>query len=333
MKKIDIHTHILPEHIPDFKSLFGYGGFIHLEHHCPGCAKMMRDGVFFREVQANCWDAEVRQTEFSKQGVSQQVLSTVPTMFSYWARAKDTAYLSKILNTHIAELVSEFPDAFIGLGTIPMQDTDLAIEALEDCKKMGLAGVQIGSNVNQKNLHEAEFFPIFEAAQDLNLSIFVHPWEMMGQEHMAKYWMPWLVGMPAETTRAICSFIFGGIFERLPQLRVAFAHGGGSFPYTLGRIAHGHAVRPDLCAMDNEKSPIDYLGKFWVDSLVHDSKTLQYLVDLMGKEKVCLGTDYPFPLGEDNAGELIDSTFAELPSTKEYLYYKSALAWLGLEEK
>lgn len=332
MKKIDIHTHILPEHIPNFKEMFGYGGFIHLEHHCPGCAKMMRDDKFFREVQANCWNAQTRINETEKQGLTQQVLSTVPTMFSYWAKAEHTAYLSRFLNEHIAQIVEEFPQSFIGLGTIPMQDTKLAIEELKACKNMGLVGVQIGSNVNQKNLNESEFFEIFEAAQDLNMSIFVHPWEMMGEKDMAKYWLPWLVGMPAETTRAICSFIFGGIFEKLPNLRVAFAHGGGSFPYTLGRISHGHKVRPDLCAIDNENTPESYLGKFWVDSLVHDEKTLKYLVDVMGKEKVCLGTDYPFPLGEDIAGELIAKAYANDKTTREYLNYKSALAWLGLED-
>jgi aminocarboxymuconate-semialdehyde decarboxylase len=332
MLKIDIHTHILPKHIPNFKEMFGYGGFIHLEHHCEGCARMMRDGQFFREVEANCWDAQARLVDCDREDIHKQVLSTVPTMFSYWAKAKDTQKVAQILNDHIAEVVDALPHRFIGLGTLPMQDTDLAIAELRRCAEdLGLAGVQIGSNINQKNLDEAQFFPIFEAAADLGMSVFVHPWEMMGQADMQKYWLPWLVGMPAETSRAICSMIFGGVFERLPHLRVAFAHGGGSFPFTIGRVAHGHKVRPDLCAIDNEKSPYDYLGKFWVDSLVHDPQMLQVLVELFGERRVCLGTDYPFPLGESPAGEVILKAYPDAISTQESLFYKSALEWLDLE--
>jgi len=132
----------------------------------------------------------------------------------------------------------------------------------------------------------------------------VHPWEMMGEKEMQKYWLPWLVGMPAETSRAICSLIFSGVLEKCKNLRICFAHGGGSFPYTLGRIEHGFQVRPDLCAIDNPHNPRNYLGKFWLDSLVHDAAMLDYLVKLIGAEKVALGTDYPFPLGEEIAGSL-----------------------------
>lgn len=334
MHKIDIHTHILPEHIPNFRERFGYGGFITLEHHCAGCARMMRDGQFFREVQANCWDGGVRAAEAAAQGVTRQVLSTVPTMFSYWAKAADCLEVSKVLNDHIAKVVADYPRKFYGLGTIPMQDTDMAIGELRRCKEeLGLLGVQIGSNVNQLNLGEERFFPIFQSAADLGMAVFVHPWEMMGEGDMRKYWLPWLVGMPAETTRAICSLLFSGTLEKLPHLRIAFAHGGGSFPYTLGRIAHGHKVRPDLCAIDNEKSPAEYAGRFWVDSLVHDEAALRFLVDAWGDERVCLGTDYPFPLGEDNAGELIVQTYAGNDERQRNLLYRSALQWLDLKEE
>ena len=188
-------------------------------------------------------------------------------MFSYWANPADGAEISKVLNDGIAEIVLKYPKRFIGLGTVPMQDTRLAIKELERAKEIGLVGVQIGSNVNQKNLGEAEFFEFFAACEKLEMAVFVHPWEMMGESEMKKYWLPWLVGMPAETSRAICSLIFSGVLEKLPNLRIAFAHGGGSFPATVARIEHGFNVRPDLCAVDNEKNPREYLGKFWLDSL------------------------------------------------------------------
>ena len=332
MLKIDIHTHILPKNIPNWKKDFGYGGFITLEHHRPCCARMLKDdGKFFREVEDNCWSPEKRIAECDAQNLNVQVLSTVPVMFSYWAKATDGLAISKFLNDGIAEIVEKYPNRFIGLGTVPMQDVNLAIKELERYKQLGLVGVQIGSNVNQLNLGEPQFFEFFQACEQLSMAVFVHPWEMMGESEMQKYWLPWLVGMPAETSRAICSLIFSGTLERCKDLRICFAHGGGSFPYTLGRIEHGFKMRPDLCAVDNPVNPRNYLGKFWLDSLVHDAEMLKVLVKLFGAEKVALGTDYPFPLGEDVAGSLIEEmSFDDV--TKAKLLHGSALEWLNLEK-
>jgi len=287
------------------------------------------DNKFFREVEDNCWDAEARMKECNEHHVDVQVLSTVPVMFSYWAKPQDCLQVSRFLNDHIAEIVDRYPKRFIGLGTLPMQDPELAIQELQRCKDIGLAGVEIGSHVNDWNLNDPNIFPVFEACQDLDMCVFIHPWDMMGKNKMERYWLPWLVGMPAETSLAICSMIFGGVFEKLPKLRVAFAHGGGSFPATVGRVEHGFNVRPDLCAVDNEINPRDYLGKFWIDSLVHDPKVLQYVVDLIGADRIALGTDYPFPLGELQPGQLIHSMSYD-DKLKEQLLSGSALSWLNL---
>ncbi len=332
MLKIDIHTHIIPKDLPDLKKKYGYGGFISLEHHKPCCAKMLIDGKFFREIEDNCWDPEVRLMDCGKHNIHVQVLSTIPVMFSYWAKADDALDLSKFLNDHIAGIVHKYPDRFIGLGTIPLQSSSLAIKELERCMSIGLRGVQIGSHVNDWNLNEPALFPFFEAAAELGAAIFVHPWEMMGKEKMQKYWLPWLVGMPAESSLAICSMIFGGVFERLPKLQVAFAHGGGSFPATIGRIEHGFNVRPDLVAVDNKENPRKYLKNFYLDSLVHDPKMLQYLIDLMGADRIALGTDYPFPLGELEPGSLISSMSLD-DITKEKLLSGTALEWLGMKKE
>jgi len=259
-----------------------------------------------------------------------QVLSTVPVMFSYWAEPAVALELATHLNDHIAGVVTRHPRRFVGLGTIPMQSPELAIRELERCvRELGLPGVQIGSNVNGANLDSPELFPIFEAAASLGAAVFVHPWEVAGRDRMARYWLPWLVGMPAETSLAICSLIFGGVLERLPSLRIAFAHGGGAFPATIGRIVHGFEVRPDLCAVSNAVSPREYLRRIYLDSLVHDPLALRYLVDLMGADRVALGTDYPFPLGEARPGELIES--CEFPEeTCARLLHGTALEWLGL---
>ena len=332
MLKIDIHTHILPKDIPRWKDKFGYGGFIELDHYKPCCARMLRDdGTAFRDVDQNCWNAKKRIEEFDASGVNVQVLSTVPVMFSYWTKPQDGAEIARFLNDHIAAVVDEFPLRFIGLGTVPMQDTVLAIKELERCKQIGLAGVQIGTNVNQLNLGESQFFDFFAACQRLEMAVFVHPWDMMGERDMQKYWLPWLVGMPAEVSRAICSLIFSGVLERLPDLRICFAHGGGSFPSTLGRIEHGFNVRSDLCAVDNPYNPRKYLDRMYFDSLVHDAATLDYLITLVGSDHVALGSDYPFPLGEVEPGKLIELMQYD-DSIKEMLFNGAALNWLKLNK-
>jgi aminocarboxymuconate-semialdehyde decarboxylase len=258
------------------------------------------------------------------------VLSTIPVLFNYWAKPADTLETARFFNDHIAETVAGNPERFIGIGTVPMQDVDMAIGEMERCVHvLKMPGLEIGSNINGINLGDPVFFPFYKRAEEIGCALFVHPWEMMGEQQMQQYWLPWLVGMPAETTRAICSLIFSGVFEKFPRLRVAFAHGGGSFPFTIGRIEHGFHVRPDLVAVDNPVNPRDYIGRFWIDSLVHDPQALHYMLELMGEDFICLGSDYPFPLGESKPGALIESMhFTSVQKNK--MLYQNALQWLGL---
>jgi aminocarboxymuconate-semialdehyde decarboxylase len=321
--KIDIHTHILPRDWPDLDKKYGYPGFIHLEHLDECSARMMMGDRVFREITDNVWNPERRLEDMDRAQVSMQILSTVPVMFSYWAKPQDALDLSRMLNDHIAEVVRTHPKNFAGLGTIPLQDVDLAARELERCVgELGLRGVEIGTHVDPndhchgpqcRNLDHPSLDVVWKTAEKLNAAIFVHPWDMMGADRMPKYWLPWLVGMPAETSLAICSMIFGGVFERFPNLRVAFSHGGGAFPGTIGRIEHGFHVRPDLVAIDNKTDPRKYLAnnecpaRFYVDSLVHDADALRVLLKLFGAQRVALGSDYPFPLGEAKPGQLIES--------------------------
>jgi aminocarboxymuconate-semialdehyde decarboxylase len=331
---IDIHTHILPEKLPRWKDRFGYGGFIELDHHAPCRARMLRDdGKFFREIESNCWDAGARLKDCDSHGVSCQVLSTVPVMFSYWAKPQHAWDLSRYLNDHIAGVVSAHPGRFEGLATLPMQDPELAIRELERAVgELGLKGIEIATHIKGDgfdwNLDEAPVLEVFAAAERLGACVFVHPWDMMGETSMPRYWLPWLVGMPAEVSRAICSMIFGGVFERFPRLRVAFAHGGGAFPSTLGRIQHGFESRPDLCAVNTRKSPRDQRHSFYLDTLVHDPAVLASLVELFGAERLAVGTDYPFPLGENVPGSIVRSLPGLTQPERERLLSGTAREWL-----
>ena len=293
---------------------------------------MMMNDQFFRDVEENCWSPEARIIECDHQNVDVQVLSTVPVMFSYWTSPRDGLEISKFINDDLIRAVDKHPKRFVGLANVPMQNTDMAIKELERAKKLGFKGVQIGSHINKLNLDDPSFFPFYAACEELDMAIFVHPWWWMAKEKMDKYWLSWLVGMPMETSLAICSMIFSGVFQKFPKLRVAFAHGGGSFPATIGRIEHGFNVRPDLVAVDNNANPKDCLGEFWLDSLVHDDKMLEYIVELVGEDKVALGTDYPFPLGELEPGKLIHDT--PYPTkVKEKLLSGNALDWLNMKKE
>ena len=349
--KIDLHTHILPREWPDLDARYGYGEFVRLDHYKPCCARMMIGNRVFREITDNVWDPKRRIDECDREKISMQVLSTVPVMFSYWAKPFDALDLSRRLNDHIAEVVRGHPKRFAGLATIPMQDPDLAAGELERCvRELGLRGAQIGTHVDANphtgridsiNLDNASLQPVWSAAERLDAAIFVHPWDMMGKERMPEYWLPWLVGMPAESSLAICSMMFGGVFERFPKLRVAFAHGGGAFPFTIGRIEHAFHVRPDLVATENKTNPRKYLARtddrrgitparFYVDSLVHDAGALKLLLKLFGAERVALGSDYPFPLGEAHPGKLIESIKELSSKEKAQLLSGTAKEFLGL---
>lgn len=302
-----------------------------------------------------------------------QVLSTVPVMFAYWAKPQDAYDLARLLNDHLAQVCAAAPlcressrRRFIPLATIPMQDPDLACAELDRCvRDLKMPGVQIGTNVNGLNLDEPGARAVLAHAAKLNACVFIHPWDMLrfgiaerpdeparAIDRMARYWAPWLVGMPTETTLAILAILFGGVLDTSPNLRICFAHGGGSFPGTIGRIRHGYSCRPDLFpessrdlatylanynthndANTSATSPSNFNSRdhaaFWVDSLVHDASALTSLINLFSPSRICLGSDYPFPLCEDSPGQIIRALPNLDAHARAAMLGSSALAFLA----
>ena len=332
MLKIDMHTHIMPKKLPLWAEKFGYDGFIHLDHHRKGWARMMQGDHFFREINENCWNPDIRINEYLQFETQIQVVCTIPVLFAYFAKPDHGLEVAQFLNDDIANLVQKYPKQYIGLGTVPMQAPDLAVKELHRIKDIGLVGIQIGSNIENKNLNEPEFHEVWEACEKLDLAVMVHPWNMMGKQYMERYWLPWLVGMPAETSRAMCSMIFGGIFDKYPKLRVNFCHASGSFLATLGRVEHGFNCRPDLVAIDNDVNPREYCGKYWVDCITHDPLMLDYILKMQGSKRVTLGSDYPFPLGDLEIGKFINDMDLS-NEVVEDIFCNSTLEWLNLNKE
>ncbi len=330
--RVDFHTHIIPEDIPNFAQKFGGERWPTLEKTCSCGANIMVAGKVFREVTDQVWSPEKRIEDMDKEGVDIQVLSPIPVTFSYWAEPEAADEMSKIQNDFIADTVKKHPDRFIGLGTVPLQDVEVSIREMDRCMhELGLKGIEIGTNINGKNLDDPDFTMFFEMAEKWEVPLFVHPWETLGRERMPRHNFMYTVGMPSETALAAASLICGGVMEKFPGLKICFAHGGGSFPYILPRLDQGWKVWPDLRQISN--LPSHYAKNFYFDSLNYDPLNIKYLVDRFGHEKVVMGSDYPFLLREIPPGKVIDDTIELTEEQKQDMLGRNALAFLNIEIK
>jgi len=285
---------------------------------------------FFRHIYSACWDPEVRLQEMDRDGVDLQILSVTPVLFAYERPVEHALDCAQLLNDAALELCSRGKGRLKSFCQVPLQDVDAACEELSRSMQAGHLGVQIGNHVGSKNLDDAGIVTFLHHCADEGAAVLVHPWEMFGRERMPKYMMPWTVGMPAETQLSVVALILSGAFDRLPNtLRICFAHGGGSFAFLLGRLEnawHHHPVARGDC----QHPPSHYLNRFYTDSAVFDQRTLQFLVGTMGADQVMLGSDYPFPLGEERVGSLIRQS--NLPQhTKAKLLSGNAARFLALE--
>jgi aminocarboxymuconate-semialdehyde decarboxylase len=330
MPVIDIHNHFFPRDWPDLAARYGTPDWPRIKHTKPGEAEIFVGDRFFRNIYSACWDAEVRLTEMDRDGVDMQVISATPVLFAYDRPVEHALDCVRLFNDAALELCAQGKGRLKSLCQVPLQDVDAACEELSRCKRAGHLGVQIGNHVGDKNLDDPGIVTFLHHCADEGAAVLVHPWDMLGQQRMPKYMMPWTVAMPAETQLGIVAMILGGAFDKLPaHLRICFAHGGGSFAFLLGRLQNAwnhHPVARGVC----ELPPSRYVDRFYVDSAVFDERALQFLVGTMGIERVMLGSDYPFPLGEHRVGELIRASQLA-PSAKARLLGENAGEFLGLE--
>ncbi|WP_397474369.1 amidohydrolase family protein [Pusillimonas sp.] len=262
----------------------------------------------FRPVYRALWDADFRIKELDSQGVDVQVTCATPIMFGYSWEASKAADWARQMNDEAIAFCSKHPTRLKALSQVPLQDTKLACEEASRAQAAGCIGVQIGNHVGDKDLDHPDLVDFLTHCANESIPVFVHPWDMMGGDGRMKKWMlPWLVAMPAETQLGMLSLILSGALERIPEsLKMCFAHGGGSFAYTLGRVDNAWKHR-DIVRQDCPRPPSEYASRLYTDAAVFDHDALNLLVNTMGEDRVMMGSDYPYPLGEQPIGSLINS--------------------------
>jgi aminocarboxymuconate-semialdehyde decarboxylase len=328
--RIDVHTHIVPEGWEDWAARFGGDRWPSLIRHDACRATIMTGGQFFRSVDDRSWSPERRIVDMDRLGIDRQALSPPPVMLCYWADARANAAFARLQNESVAAVVARHPARFVGMATVPLQDPDLAVKELRHSREqLGLRAVEIGSCPAGRDFDDPALFPFFEACAALDVAVFVHPASpLVGQERLTRYYFPLIVGNPLETALAASKLIYGGVLERLPALRVCFAHGGGAFPFTLARLDHGWKVRPEGPAAI-PRPPREYAKQLYFDSLTLSAANLRFLVEQFGADRVVIGSDYPFDMGSDDPVAAVGE--AELPAAaREQIEGGTAARFLGL---
>jgi aminocarboxymuconate-semialdehyde decarboxylase len=297
-ESIDVHTHVVPENFPPYA---GGGREIPWPSMAPAHAchrHVMISGKVYRTVSDGCWSVPRRIEDMNAMRVARQALSPMPELLSYWLPLEDAKILVRYLNGEIAAMVARAPERFVGLGAIPLQDVDAAVDELHFLRgSLGLAGVEIGSHVNGTSIGDPRFEPFFAAAEALGAAVFVHALRPAGQERIVGPFSEQAVCFPGDIALACASMITGGVAARHPRLRIAFSHGGGAMTMLLPRLVH--AWRTTAKAREALKeSPLATARRFYYDHLVFDAAALRLVIERFGASQILLGSDYPFTMGE-----------------------------------
>ncbi|MDE2396374.1 MAG: amidohydrolase [Burkholderiales bacterium] len=286
----------------------------------------------FRPVYRALWDPEYRVAELDQQGVAMQLVCATPVMFGYAWDARKAADWAARMNDLAVDFCARHPTRLQPLSQVPLQDLERACAEVSRAQAAGCVGVQIGNHLGDKDLDDDQLVDFLIHCAEQSIPVLVHPWDMMGGKRMKKWMLPWLVSMAAETQLGMLSLILSGAMERIPEsLKICFAHGGGSFAYLLGRADNAWQHR-DIVRKDCPRPPSEYARRFHVDGIVFEPGALKLLVDVMGADRVMLGSDYPFPLGEQRIGELVRSAEFLSPAQRRGILGENAREFFGLKQ-
>ncbi|WP_175010946.1 amidohydrolase family protein [Burkholderia lata] len=329
--RIDMHSHFFPPIAREEAARLDAQRAPWLRIDADGQNGMIMTGErAFRPVYRALWDPAARLEEMDALGIDIQLMCATPVMFGYDSAPRDAHDWAMRMNDRALELCAHAPDRMFALAQVPLQDVELACREATRAHRAGHRGVQIGNHLGPLDLDDAHLVTFLAHCANDGIPVLVHPWDMMTDGRMKKWMLPWLVAMPAETQLSMVSLILSGAFERIPRtLKLCFAHGGGSFAFLLGRVQNAWEQR-DIVREDCPHPPVSYLDRFHVDSAVFDRGALRLLVDTMGEDRVMLGSDYPFPLGEQRIGSLVEQHPDLSESAKAKILGGNALRFFDL---
>ncbi len=297
-KTIDVHAHILNEDTMQMIAKEAPSLGLKLTPIDKDFALFEVGGVPYKPYPRGAWDLETRFKDMKAAEVDMHVLSITPQTFLYNTDASLNTTVAALQNDQLAKHVKDHPDRFYALGTLPMQAPEkAAAELTRVMTKLGHKGVQIGSNINAKNLDDPSFEPVWAAANEHKALIMVHPTQVAGMDRYKNYYLNNLIGNPLDSTIAVASVVFGGIVERYPNIKWFFVHGGGMAPWQAGRFSHGWKVRPEPKVHLKDHGPEKAMATLYYDTILHAQPQLECLVSLVGPDRVVLGSDYPYDMG------------------------------------
>jgi aminocarboxymuconate-semialdehyde decarboxylase len=334
MFSLDIHCHFFPQAFLDEARKPGNPFKASIEADPAGRERLICAGSFNHPLTPDFYEVKRMIQDMDARQVRMAAISAAPPTLSYWADSASARDLTARMNESIAERVKSYPGRFVGLGTVPLQDIAASVaEAKRAVRELGLAGFQIGSNVGGKNLSHPDFSPFFAAIAELDVPLFIHPYIPAGEERMQAYYLHNLVGMVAETGLAIASVIYGGVLERWPNLKLCFAHAGGVYPYIVGRNDHGYKVRQKECREAIPHPPSYYFRQLYFDSITFHPLALRFLIDLVGSDRIVVGSDYPFDMGPFQPVEEVLNNPYLSETEKQQICGQNAARLFNLKEK
>jgi aminocarboxymuconate-semialdehyde decarboxylase len=326
---IDIHAHYFPERYLELIARAGgaFGASIDRSN-AKGPSIVMR-GSRTPPLDATYWDLDRRRRVMDRQGVAVHALSlTVPMV--YFADGELGQQLAEAVNDGMSAAHRAFPDRFVGAATLPMQDPKRALAELERAAALpGIKAVYLGTNVNARELSDGAFGPIFAACEARRLPVLLHPINVIGAARLGTFYLNNLLGNPFDTAVAAAHLVFGGVLDRHPKLEVCLPHAGGAMPYLVGRLQHGQRARPENQKV--AKKPFSaYLRRFTYDTIGHAPASMRYLIDLVGADRVMLGSDYCFDMGPARPREIVDTQLRLSAADRARILSGNARRLLGL---
>lgn len=305
MTVIDTHGHVIP---PDLVSAMRQGTApdgIRIEEGDPTPTVVHRQGYRYPLVR-EFFDVDARLANMDAAGTDVSLLSVAPPLFLYWTEAEGAAAAARTINDAVAAMVAQGHGRFYGLANLPMQSPDDAANELRRAvTTLGMRGAQIGPHVEGVPLDDPSLRPVLEAAVELDVPLVLHPYYVGSSPDLDDYYLTNLQGNPWQTAVAASRLIFSGLLDELPDLQIVLVHGGGHLPFQIGRLDHGHRVRPE--ARTPRQPPSDYLRRFHYDTLTHSRESTDWLIERVGADRVMFGTDIPFDMAGGTFTEQVPS--------------------------